>query len=91
MAVAVVFVLSAGEIDLSLGALVALSALITADVMQGHSAVLAIGAGLGVGLATFYLARLLLQRTPLVREPGIAQLDERGAVVRRPRTAVPGR
>jgi ribose transport system permease protein len=50
MAVAVVFVLSAGEIDLSLGAVVALSALVTADVMQGHSAVLAIVAGLGVGI-----------------------------------------
>jgi ribose transport system permease protein len=50
MAVAVVFVLSAGEIDLSLGAVVALSALVTADVMQNHSAVLAVAAGLGVGL-----------------------------------------
>jgi ribose transport system permease protein len=52
MAVAVVFVLSAGEIDLSLGAVVALSALVTADVMQSHSAVLALVAGLGVGLGT---------------------------------------
>jgi ribose transport system permease protein len=50
MAVAVVFVLSAGEIDLSLGAVVALSALVTADVMQNHSAVLALAAGLGVGI-----------------------------------------
>jgi ribose transport system permease protein len=50
MAVAVVFVLSAGEIDLSLGAVVALSALVTADVMQSHNAVLAVAAGLGVGL-----------------------------------------
>ena len=50
MAVAVVFVLSAGEIDLSLGAVVGLSALVTADVMQSHSAVLAIAAGLGVGI-----------------------------------------
>jgi ribose transport system permease protein len=50
MAVAVVFVLSAGEIDLSLGAVVALSALVNADVMQNHSAVLAVAAGLGVGL-----------------------------------------
>jgi ribose transport system permease protein len=51
MAVAVVFVLSAGEIDLSLGAVVALAALVTADVMQSQGAVLAVGAGLGVGLA----------------------------------------
>ena len=50
MAVAVVFVLSAGEIDLSLGSVVALSALVTADVMQSHSAVLGVAAGLGVGL-----------------------------------------
>jgi ribose transport system permease protein len=50
MAVAVVFVLSAGEIDLSLGSVVALSALVTADLMQSHSAVLAVAAGLGVGL-----------------------------------------
>jgi ribose transport system permease protein len=50
MAVAVVFVLSAGEIDLSLGSVVALSALVTAKVMETNSPVLAIGAGLGVGL-----------------------------------------
>jgi ribose transport system permease protein len=50
MAVAVVFVLSAREIDLSLGSVVALSALVTADVMQSHSALLAVAAGLGVGL-----------------------------------------
>jgi ribose transport system permease protein len=50
MAVAVVFVLSAGEIDLSLGSVVALSALVTAETMQSQSAVLAVAAGLGVGL-----------------------------------------
>ncbi|HEY4426956.1 MAG TPA: ABC transporter permease [Solirubrobacteraceae bacterium] len=50
MAVAVVFVLSAGEIDLSLGSVVALSALVTADVMQTQSAVLAVAAGIGVGV-----------------------------------------
>lgn len=50
MAVAVVFVLSAGEIDLSLGSVVALSALVTAYVMQSQSAFLAVAAGLGVGL-----------------------------------------
>jgi ribose transport system permease protein len=52
MAVAVVFVLSAGEIDLSIGSVVALSALVTAEVMKDQSAVLAVAAGLGVGLAT---------------------------------------
>jgi ribose transport system permease protein len=51
MAVATVFVLSAREIDLSLGAVVALSALVTADVMQSHSAPVAVAAGLGVGAA----------------------------------------
>ena len=50
MAVATVFVLSAGEIDLSLGAVVALSALVTAKVLQTEDVVLAVGAGLGVGL-----------------------------------------
>jgi ribose transport system permease protein len=50
MAVATVFVLSAREIDLSIGSVVALSALVTAEVMQDHSAVLAVAAGLGVGL-----------------------------------------
>jgi len=51
MAVAVVFVLSAGEIDLSIGSVVALSALVTAKVLQTESVALAVAAGLGVGLA----------------------------------------
>ena len=51
MAVAVVFVLSAREIDLSLGSVVALSALVTAEVLRSHSVVVAVAAGLGVGLA----------------------------------------
>jgi ribose transport system permease protein len=50
MAVAVVFVLSAGEIDLSLGSVVALSALVTAKVLQTESVALAVATGLGVGL-----------------------------------------
>jgi ribose transport system permease protein len=60
MAVAVVFVLSAGEIDLSLGSVVALSALVTADLMQSHSAVLAVAAGLGVGLGVGAVNGLLV-------------------------------
>jgi ribose transport system permease protein len=65
MAVAVVFVLSAGELDLSIGAIVALSALVTADVMQEHSALVAIAAGLavgaGVGLGNgFFVTALML-------------------------------
>jgi ribose transport system permease protein len=51
MAVAVVFVLSAGEIDLSIGAVVALSALVTAEVMRSDGALLGVLAGLGVGVA----------------------------------------
>jgi ribose transport system permease protein len=51
MAVAVVFVLSAGEIDLSLGSVVALSALVTAKVLQNEALAVAVAAGLGVGLA----------------------------------------
>ena len=50
MAVAAVFVLSAGEIDLSLGSVVALSALVTAKVLQTEGLALAVAAGIGVGL-----------------------------------------
>jgi ribose transport system permease protein len=50
MAVAVVFVLGAGEFDLSLGSVVALSAVVTAKVLQTESIALAVAAGLGVGL-----------------------------------------
>ena len=51
MAVATVFVLSAGELDLSLGSVVALSALVTAEVLRDEGIVLAVAAGLGVGLS----------------------------------------
>lgn len=51
MAVAVVFLLSAGEIDLSLGAVVALSALVTAVVLRDVGLVAGIAAGLGTGIA----------------------------------------
>jgi ribose transport system permease protein len=51
MAVAVVFVLSAGEIDLSIGSVVALSALVTAEALRSAPAVVAVAAGLGVGVA----------------------------------------
>jgi ribose transport system permease protein len=50
MAVAAVFVLSAGEIDLSLGSVVALSALVTAKVLETAGAGPAVAAGLAVGL-----------------------------------------
>jgi ribose transport system permease protein len=51
MAVATVFVLSAGEIDLSLGAVVALSALVAAIVLRDAGLVAGVAAGLGTGLA----------------------------------------
>ena len=78
MAVAVVFVLSAGEIDLSLGAVVALSALVTADVMQTHSAVLAIAAGLGVGIGVGVVNGLFV--TALVLPSFLVTLASMGIV-----------
>ena len=51
MAIGLVFVLSAGEIDLSFGSIVAVSALSAAVVMQDHSMLAGILAGLGAGLA----------------------------------------
>ena len=78
MAVAVVFVLSAGEIDLSLGAVVALSALVTADVMQSHSAVLAIAAGLGVGIGVGVVNGLFV--TALVLPSFLVTLASMGVI-----------
>lgn len=51
MAIGFVFVLSAGEIDLSFGSIVAVSALSGAVVMQDYPMVFGIAAGLGAGLA----------------------------------------
>lgn len=51
MAVGVVFVLSAGEIDLSIGSVVALAALVGAIVLRDVGLVAGIAAGLGVGAA----------------------------------------
>jgi ribose transport system permease protein len=51
MAVGMVFVLSAGEIDLSIGSIVALAALVTAIVLRDVGLVPAVAAGLGVGAA----------------------------------------
>lgn len=45
----------------------------------------AAGIAVGAGIAAFYLARLLLQRTPLAREVAVPQLDDRGVIVRRVR------
>lgn len=51
MALAMVFVLSSGEIDLSIGSTVALTSLVAGKVMQEHGVVLGIAAGMGTGLA----------------------------------------
>lgn len=66
MAMAYTFVLSAGEIDLSIGATVALVALVAAVVLEHHGVVLGILAGLGVGLAVGLVNGLL---TVLLRVP----------------------
>jgi ribose transport system permease protein len=49
MAIGMVFVLSAGEIDLSIGSVVAIAALLAAVVMQAHNWTLGVAAGLGAG------------------------------------------
>ena len=50
----------------------------------------AIGVGIAAGLAAFYVARLFLQKTPLIRERGIEHLDGRGVVIQRPYRSIPG-
>jgi ribose transport system permease protein len=51
MAIAIVFVLSAGEIDLSIGSVIALAALVTAVAVRDAGPVLGVLAGLGTGVA----------------------------------------
>ncbi|MFN4008957.1 MAG: ABC transporter permease [Pannonibacter sp.] len=60
MAIGLVFVLSAGEIDLSVGSIVAVAALSAAVVMQEHSLFLGVLAGLGAGLAIGWLNGMLV-------------------------------
>ncbi len=62
MAIGMTFVLSAGEIDLSIGATVALSALVAALVVQQTNFVLGLIAGLGVGLVVGLANGLLTTR-----------------------------
>ena len=50
----------------------------------------AVAVGIGAGLAVFYVARLLLQRTPLMREEMVAATGTGGGVVRRPRRSADG-
>jgi ribose transport system permease protein len=65
MAVAVVFVLSAGEIDLSVGSVVALSAVVAAKLLQTESAALAVAAGIGIGLGVGAVNGLFVTRLRL--------------------------
>ena len=60
MAIGLVFVLSAGEIDLSFGSIVAVAALSAAVVMQEHSLFLGVLAGLGAGVAIGWLNGMLV-------------------------------
>jgi hypothetical protein len=57
--------------------------------LDARETLTAAGVALGAGLAAFYLARLMLQRTPIAREQGIPQIDERGVIVRRTREKGP--
>ena len=50
MAIGMVFVLSAGEIDLSIGSVVAIAALVAAVVMRAQNWTLGVAAGLGAGV-----------------------------------------
>lgn len=45
----------------------------------------ALGAALVIGAAAFYVARLLLQRTPLEADDRIAQVGHDGRLTHRPR------
>ena len=58
--------------------------------LESRETLTAAGIALGAGLAAFYLARMMLQRTPIAREQAIPQLDDRGAIVRRTRQKRPG-
>jgi len=58
--------------------------------LEARETLTAAGLAVGAGLAAFYLARMMLQRTPIAREQTIPQLDERGAIVRRARQKRPG-
>jgi ribose transport system permease protein len=65
MAVGLVFVLSAGEIDLSVGAVVALAALIAAVVMRSYGMAAGVLAGLGSGALVGLINGLFVTRLRL--------------------------
>ena len=58
--------------------------------LEPRETLTAAGIAVGAGLAAFYLARMMLQRTPIAREQGIPEIDERGMIVRRTRRKAPG-
>ena len=57
--------------------------------LEARETLTAAGLAVGVGLAAFYIARMMLQRTPIAREQAVPQLDERGVIVRRARQQRP--
>ncbi|HEU4658219.1 MAG TPA: ABC transporter permease, partial [Capillimicrobium sp.] len=65
MAVGIVFVLSAGEIDLSIGSIVALSAMVAAIVLRDVGLVAGVAAGLGVGIGVGLVNGLFVTRLRL--------------------------
>lgn len=65
MAVGFVFVLTAGEIDLSIGSVVALSALVTAVVLQNNPLIVGVLAGLGSGVVVGLVNALFVTRLRL--------------------------
>jgi hypothetical protein len=58
--------------------------------LEARETLTAAGIAVGAGIAAFYLARMMLQRTPIAREQGIPEIDERGMIVRRARRKAPG-
>ena len=58
--------------------------------LEARETLTAAGIAVGAGIAAFYLARMMLQRTPIAREEGIPEIDERGMIVRRTRRKAPG-
>ena len=62
MAFGTTFALSAGEIDLSIGSVVALSAMVTAVLLRDQNAVIAVPAGLSVGIVVGLANGLLTTR-----------------------------
>lgn len=60
MAIGLVFVLSAGEIDLSFGSIVAVSALSAAVALQSYPLLVGVAAGLGAGIAIGWLNGMLV-------------------------------